>query len=164
MGRLLRARPTPAPLYALIRSTMTDHIEFLESYLDPFFSRLDSVGFNNLSEVEKTFICVWSLEGEVSNGGFDQWFFNSSGDWAFETPPSLIRIGAESTAKIVKEAISHFPNGNPSVDLEKRRNQMEKVTNVIESKWDELDNQFNKYEDDLEELLVQYMKENYIPI
>ena len=139
---------------------MTDNFEFLESFLDPFFSRLDKVGFNNLSEIEKTFICIWSLEGEVNNGGFDQWFFNSSGDWAFDTPPSLLRIGAEATAGIVEKAISYFPDGNPSKNMIKRRKQMKKVTDIIETKWNELDDKFYEYEDDLEMLLVQYIKKN----
>ena len=139
---------------------MTDNFKFLESFLDPFFSKLDKVGFNNLSVLEKTFICIWSLEGEVNNGGFDQWFFNSSGDWAFDTPPSLVRIGAEATAGIVEEAISYFPGGNPSKDLKKRRKQMEKVTELIEAKWNKLNDKFYKYEDDLETSLVQYMKKN----
>jgi hypothetical protein len=138
---------------------MPDSFEFLESFLDPFFNRLSEVGFKNLSEVEKTFIAIWSLEGEVNNGGFDQWFFNSSGDWALETPQCLVRIGAETTAKIVEAAISIFPGGNPSEDLEKRRKQMKEVNDVIEMKWNELDNKFYEYEDDLEKLLAHYMKE-----
>ena len=139
---------------------MTENFEFLESFLDPFFNKLETLGFDNLSDTEKTFICVWSLEGEVNNGGFDQWFFNSSGDCAFDTPPSLIRIGAEATARIVKKAISYFPGGNPSKDWEKRREQMKKINDLIEMKWNELDDKFYKYEDDLEVLLVQYMKNN----
>lgn len=160
----MRATTRPLPLRGAViwlkEVKMTGKFEFLESFLDPFFNRLAEVGFKNLNEVEKTFIGICSLEGEVNNGGFDQWFFNSSGDWALETPQSLIRIGAEATARIVEEAISFFPGGNPSEDLEKRRKQMKEVNDVIEMKWNELDNKFYEHEDDLEKLLAHYMKEN----
>jgi hypothetical protein len=33
-----------------------------------------------MSEAERVFICIWQLEAEVNNGGFTQYFTNSSGD------------------------------------------------------------------------------------
>ena len=54
--------------------------------------------FEQLSQAEQTFRLVWELEGEVNNGGFEQHFFNSSGDIARLAPDALREIGAAATA------------------------------------------------------------------
>ena len=85
----------------------TESIDLFEM-ADEVFDRLGKSSYRDLVGLDKVFVSVWSLKGEVDNGGFDQWFFNSSGDWAFDTPPSLVRIGAEATAGIVEEAIKEI--------------------------------------------------------
>jgi len=140
---------------------MTAAYDYLESFLDRFFDRLEQVGFENLNEIEKTFICVWSLQGEVDNGGFDQWLFNSSGNWALETILGLHRIGAEATAKMVEKVISLFPGGPPPKDIDKRREIMESIPEKTSAIWNEIDDQFYKNNDDIEGLLSKYIKENF---
>ena len=49
---------------------------------DSVFDRYGKLGYEKLTWPEKVFVCVWGLEGEVNNGGFDQYYFNSSGDHA----------------------------------------------------------------------------------
>lgn len=68
------------------------------------------------------------LEMEVNNGGFDQFFFNSSGDRTADTIEALEAIGAQHTASIVKSAASRFPGGMPSVDRNERQEQLEKLS------------------------------------
>lgn len=48
-------------------------------------------GIDGLSPAERVFLCVWNLEAEVNNGGFGQFFANSAGDNALETPEGLRR-------------------------------------------------------------------------
>src|SRR6185295_11604327 len=55
-------------------------------------------GFRALSNPERVFLCVWNLEAEVNNGGFSQFFDNSAGDYAAETPGALRTIGAAAMA------------------------------------------------------------------
>ena len=70
---------------------------------DLVFNRYATVGYGELSRPEKVFVCVWGLEGEVNNGGFDQYYFNSSGDHALDTIESLEAIDAKHTANLVRD-------------------------------------------------------------
>jgi hypothetical protein len=49
------------------------------------------------------------LEGQVNNGGFDQFFFNSSGDYAHEILTAYREIKAYNTVELIKNAIDLFP-------------------------------------------------------
>lgn len=65
-------------------------------------------GFRALSNPERVFFCVWSLEAEVNNGGFSRFFYNSAGDYAAETPGALKTIGAAGMADLVERAMAVF--------------------------------------------------------
>lgn len=61
---------------------------------------------NELTDSQKYFLFIANLEREVNNGGFHQFFFNSSGDHVHETLKGLKAIGAFKTANIVETSIS----------------------------------------------------------
>ena len=71
-------------------------------------------GYDSLSEPEKVLNHVYWLELEVNNGGVEQFFVNSSGDYALDTPTALDEIGAHHTAQLVKRAIDIFPRRSSS--------------------------------------------------
>lgn len=58
---------------------------------------------------------VNAVEGEVNNGGFHQFFYNSAGDNTVETMRVLEIIGAHNMAAIVTRAAA-IPSGIPSRD------------------------------------------------
>ena len=53
-----------------------------------------------LSHAERIFYMIMLLEAEVNNGGFAQFFCNSSGKYSDEIINSLSNIGADKTAEI----------------------------------------------------------------
>ncbi len=65
---------------------------------------------DKLTEPQKLFYLNQNLEREVNNGGFHQYFINSSGDYSHETIQSLKSIGATTTALILQRATDQFPN------------------------------------------------------
>ena len=68
--------------------------------------------FSAQSIPQKIFSCVWALEAEVNNGGFSQYFFNSSRETAGFVVEALKVIGASKTAQLCEQAISAaFPSG-----------------------------------------------------
>lgn len=75
-------------------------MKFLDEAFDCACSRYSGSNFDQLDEVDKILVTIWGLEGDVNNGGFDQYYFNSSGDLAFYAPVALRRIGALKMAKI----------------------------------------------------------------
>ncbi len=91
------------------------------------------------------------LEAEINNGGFEQFFFNSAGDYTEETIQALVKIGANHTADIVNKAASKFPDGMPPKDRDNRQELLEEVSPESDA-FEELDEEFLAYEDDLASL------------
>lgn len=58
----------------------------------------------------------------MTNGGFSQFFSNSSGNWVPETVEALQQIGAQLSLKLVAEAVALFPGGAAPRDREERCN------------------------------------------
>ncbi|MFQ3305399.1 MAG: hypothetical protein ACI9JT_001455 [Polaribacter sp.] len=115
--------------------------------------------FSNLNEFEKTFIYLDILEESVTNGGFIQFFFNSSGQFAHEIFQAYLAIKAENTVTILTKAIYLFPEIPVPKNLKIRQKiLMEKEDNI--DLWDTLDTQFYKYEDNIISLTLAYVRNN----
>ena len=95
------------------------------------------------------------LEAEINNGGFDQFFFSSAGDYTEETIQALIKIGALYTADIVKKAAAKFPEGMPPKDRDGRQKLLEDISPDSDA-FENFDEEFLAYEDDLASLLSCY--------
>lgn len=117
-------------------------------------------GFDNLSHPEKVLNHVYWLESEVNNGGLEQFFSNSSGDYALDTPAALDEIGAHHTAELVRKAIRFFPGGAPSRDRQQRVEQLHSISETTINQFGEIDTEFFEYRDPLEELQIKYMLAN----
>jgi hypothetical protein len=63
------------------------------------------VGEDQLTEEERVILAVEALEREVNNGGYSQFFFNSSREYAPIIVDALRRIGCPNTAQITQEAV-----------------------------------------------------------
>lgn len=63
-----------------------------------------ATGFEGLSEAEKQYFAVGCLSGEVYNGGFDQFFFNSSGELYQHALKGLEGMGAIKSLKLLQKA------------------------------------------------------------
>jgi hypothetical protein len=113
-----------------------------------------------LTEPQKNFYFNQNLEREINNGGFNQFFYNSSGDFAHETLTSLRTIGANKTADILQQAIDQFPDSTVPKDRAKRQEILEQIENTADEVWEQLDQAFYKYEDNLYNLNIEYIKQN----
>lgn len=100
---------------------------------------------------------VETFEGEVNNGGFHQFFYNSTGNETAKIIQALETIGARKVAGIVKKAAGKFPGGMPPEDRFLRQDLLlEKVDPEIKV-FQDLDDAFYAYPDDLQGLLEKYM-------
>jgi hypothetical protein len=111
---------------------------------------------DELTNGERIIYYVGELEGEINNGGFSQYFFNSSGQNAKEAINALKTINAEYTASLLEQALAIYKNG-PTND---GRNDPEEdeLTEKQEEKLNELDDKFYEYNDNLSELQIIYIK------
>jgi hypothetical protein len=61
-------------------------------------------GFKSLQHGDRLYFLINVLSGEVHNGGFDQFFSNSSGDRYAETVEALSEVGDQATLQLLREA------------------------------------------------------------
>ncbi len=98
---------------------------------------------------------IETLEGEVNNGGFDQFFYNSAGDNTADTILALEVVGATRTADIVKRAAAMFPSGMPPKERLARFKVLRAVSPSCKA-FESLDNEFYEYFEDLADLVDKY--------
>lgn len=130
--------------------------------IDNFISELCSWGqeIDKLTEPKKDFYFNQNLEREINNGGFEQYFFNSSGDFAHETIISLKAIGANKTVEILQQAIDQFPDKTVPKNRNKRQTILKEISETAKSVFGMLDQKFFLYEDDLNTLNMAFVRKN----
>ena len=119
------------------------------------FGRVD---FGSQSENQKVFAAIWTLEAEVNNGGFLQYFDNDRGQTAGFAVTALKKVGANNCADIVDRAIRTICGGNIPPDADGWETLIDAITNDTSEKLDSLDTEFFKYPDDLTELLFEFVR------
>lgn len=120
---------------------------------DAYFAVLDSIReelakidkkhdwYELLSPARRTVLLADTLEAEVNNGGFDQYFLNSSGDGAYLAPDALKSLGLKDIARMLESANSQFPRG-PSAARKARLAQMEKLPQSATDAFEKLNDKF----------------------
>ena len=124
-------------------------------------------GFESLPHGDRLYYLVNVLRGEVHNGGFDQFFFNSSGERYAETIAALSEVGADASLDLLQRAKrALFGDEDVPVDTAKRFRLMRtsseahpdyKLVNEI---LDELDSEFYKDPDNLGDVLGKVATEH----
>lgn len=114
-------------------------------------------GIEKLNEHERVFYVTQILEMEVNNGGFSQFFCNSSGNFSNELVGSFTKIGAFKTAEICKKALAVF-NCNVPADRDERNELFDSLD--CDDVFEECDDEFYEYEDNLTELNYTYIMEH----
>lgn len=116
---------------------------------------------NELNGIERAFYLCQTFEVEMNNGGMNQFYRNSYGNYANETVEALMEIGADLTALILDKGNSIFRNGVVPENLEERIFQIQDF-DYEDVLWlfDELDKEFDDYNDQLDELSLSYVLGN----
>jgi Domain of unknown function (DUF4375) len=113
--------------------------------------------FATQSTPQQVFSSIWAVESEVNNGGFSQYFLNSSCETAAFVAEALDTIGAPSTAAICRRAIATaFPMGLPSTPDAISATAADFSDEVLEQ-LETLDSEFLEYPHNLTELLFAYV-------
>ena len=115
--------------------------------------RFEQAGAGGLSEPQLNYLTLWWLDADVSNGGFTQYFFNSTGDLAGHAAEAAEAIGAKEAARIFRKAAALFGPGGPPADRDTR---MEQLSMIDSAALKALDTEYYACSDDLRELLPQY--------
>jgi hypothetical protein len=113
-----------------------------------------------LTLCEKDIVYIEEFEREVNNGGFSQYFQNDSGNYTEETVNAFKAIGSKIFLNILENAINKFPNSLVPKNNDERNEVLMELESNNENLWTELDNKFYEYEEDIYELLIEYIKKN----
>ena len=106
---------------------------------------------------QKVFSAIWAVESEVNNGGFSQYFLNSSAESAPFIVEALETVEAPKTADICKRAIAAaFPAGLPRTP-ESIRSVAADFSDEILENLEPLDQEFFAYPHNLTDLLFAYV-------
>lgn len=148
-------RSIHATLTAQIIDTTSDD-NLLQVVFDNLSAKLSSNPENENETVmtwnksRQAIYMIWLLEAEVNNGGCNQFYFNSSGQFYKHLPEALKLVGALKFSALTEQANSTYEKENEKIT--KHRDE------TLEgfSKSDE-DNPLNEYDDKFYEL---YQEEN----
>jgi len=153
---------------------MTEKRKMKHTKTNPFYLLYNSLiervqrspgGFGGLSEPEKLYYAVALLRNEVNNGGFDQYFFNSSGSYYNYAEEGLVAIGATHTLELLRQAKEIvFPAISVPQDTQTRRELLPAIEPDTPSpewsrKLDELDQRFYANSDNLTPRLEAFARE-----
>lgn len=140
---------------------------------NPFFVLYSSLvnqvcnetGFESLSQALKLYYALTLFQNEVNNGGFHQFFFNSSGSYYSLIETALLSFDEPKAFELLHQAKQIvFPEIDVPVDTETRRNLMPQVEpGSGRPEWanrlDELDQRFYSLPDTLTPKLKAFASE-----
>ena len=117
----------------------------------------DELGWDKLTDAERHILAVWILDGQVNNGGFDLFFFNSAGDYYEDALAGLAAIKATKHHAILKSASDRFGNAGPSKDPDVRIDQLSVIARKSEDPFEAEDSAWYEDKDEnLSLLLFRY--------
>lgn len=101
-------------------------------------------GLDSLSAIERQYWAVGCVSGEVYNGGFEQYFFNSAGSTYLDAVDGLEAMGAAVSLQLLQEAKQVvFGMGDVPRDTVARREYLATFEDgVIQERLDQLDRKF----------------------
>ncbi|MDO6388800.1 DMP19 family protein [Pontibacter sp. BT731] len=127
---------------------------------DDYENELEKV--QKLTKGQQAIFSTWMVEAEVNNGGFNQFYFNSSGQYANMAVDGFETVGAVKFAELMKEANTVY--ASIEKDLEKFDDgTLESFSaSYKENPLNDLDDKFYKLgeSESLTNLKVRYIREN----
>jgi hypothetical protein len=115
------------------------------------------IGFNELTLAEKALIGIWELANEVYNGGFLQYFHNSSGEHAKPMVDVLKAIGSPTTAAILEEALRLAGPGTRWGDEPNYLKAISSMPDDVKDQLRSLERRFFDESDDLHLQVFRYL-------
>lgn len=121
--------------------------------------KLRGIDLDDLSPNERVVIYIPWFDAEIANGGFHQFFTNSSGDYSFAILQSLKDINAENTVRLFEQALSVFPIGKPSEDRFTRIDQLENAGDSAIELLSSLQQEYYSQQESIFTLAARYLRQ-----
>ena len=119
-------------------------------------------GDQSLSVEERVVLAVEALQREVNNGGYDQFFVNSSREYAPMIVDALARIGCPKTCEITRNALDAL--GLAELDEESIEAAMDADGDERDEELARCDDAYYQSGEDLDAALFAFVKANRVSI
>lgn len=142
------------PIYKKLTEQMIDNTsddELLQVVFDNLSQKQSADYKNELETViswnksRQAIYIIWILESEVNNGGYNQFYINSSGKFYKYLPDALKLVGANKFSELTRRANDTFEKENPKI-TQHQDGTIEGFSKSYE------DNPLNKLDDEFYEL------------
>lgn len=121
--------------------------------------KADRIGQDRLTAEEKVVLAIEALEREVNNGGYDQFFINSSKEHTPIVVDALNRIGCADAALLTRQAIDALGiEGQVTVEAIDR--VMDDDSDERDERLGECDERYYEVVGDLAGPLLEFIKRN----
>jgi len=127
---------------------------------DVVFDRQAEVGYESLTNAEKTIYCIDSLSREMENGGFGQLFHHDAGAICLDMLEALEKIRAKKSHAVVQQMVNFFPNGIVPEDEEERLNTFDQLASELVDEIAGCDERFYDAGENLIELTLKFVAKN----
>ena len=116
-------------------------------------------GKADVSPKERYILAVEGLEREVNNGGYAQFFLNSSVDYVADIEPALRAIGCPKTADMTRDAIKAIaPDGN--LDPTQLSDRSANANDTLSKQLDDCTNRYFANDEPIADRLFDWIKAN----
>ncbi len=136
-------------------------IDNIQTKFNKDFTNEEAV-VRSLSEGQKAIYVTWILEAEVNNGGFNQFYFNSSGQLADLGERAFKTLGAIRFADLVAQANAIYSETKEGLEKHNDGTIESFSKSYDQNPLNDLDDKFYKlYKDEpLSQIRVKYIREN----
>ena len=115
-----------------------------------------SLGISALTQPEVDVLAIEALEREINNGGYRQFFINSSNEFAATVVEALRRIGCPSTASITQRALAALPQAT-ALTPESLSAAMEQDDPSLDKRLEECNQAYFDAREDIATALLRYL-------
>jgi hypothetical protein len=129
----------------------------LEGYRDRIWDLEKENGYESLSIPQRYYSAVFMCDAEVCNGGFAQYFVNSSGDRWRDAVAGFEAMGSTERLRLVRSAISQFGPDGPSTDREIRQEQLSKLYRRNDTCFEDLERQYFASNEVIDVIATRYV-------
>lgn len=114
----------------------------------------------SLPKPQQAIYVIWLLESEVNNGGFNQYYYNSSGQFASLTPNALKLVGATRFAALTQAANETYTKEKQRITKYQDGSSEGFSKSYENNPLDKFDDQFYELKEPLGELQIAFIRNN----
>ena len=136
-------------------------IDYILGEIGKDFSKENKV-ISKLSTGMQAVYTTWVVEAEVNNGGFHQYYLNSTGKFALSAIEGFKQIGALETAEAMANSVVLAMSEIPEINTNISKKQIEIISKKSYkfTKLNDLDQWFFKDNESISKLRINYIRSN----